>query len=206
MWAPYTHPHLSTSDQQLRTLHSQEEQWEDKNSTGNTHSDIVITGVQLIFCFRLINFPALPFSLASGAVFKQLGQNSTAGFHFLCFVAPSSGARGGQKEKQDSPEYIRAGLTLAAAVFDLFWPSLRQSHFSISMGEHPRPRLPPLPRVWHNKTQRSPVQASASKVPQADVPTADRNESQQLHAQPLPCSRDNLSSASQEGAEVKWFL
>lgn len=120
--------------------------------------------------FLADQLPRPPLLPANGAVFKQQGQNSTAGCALpLCFVALSSGTRGRQKEKQDSPEHIRAGLTLAAAVIYLFWPSLRQFHVSVSVGEHLGPRLTLLPRVLRNKTQRTLVQASASKVPQAPV-------------------------------------
>lgn len=36
---------------------------EDKKSTGETHLDKIITGMQLIFCFRPINFSTLPHTL-----------------------------------------------------------------------------------------------------------------------------------------------
>lgn len=167
---------------------------------------------------QLSSLPLLP---ANWAVFKQLRQNSKQVVHFpLCFVAPSSGGRGGQRKKQTSPEYSCEDLTLPVAVLYPFWPSLRQFHFPISAGEHPGPRLTLLQRILCNKTQRPPwcrlQQAKFPKHPSvtqlsvlsADVPTADRNEFQQLYAQHLPHSRDNfpgvLSTASQEGAEVRW--
>lgn len=103
---------------------------------------------------QLSSPPLLP---ANWAVFKQLRQNSKQVVHFpLCFVAPSSGGRGGQRKKQTSLEYSCEDLTLPVAVLYPFWPSLRQFHFPISAGEHPGPRLTLLQRILCNKTQRPP--------------------------------------------------
>lgn len=120
----------------------------------------------------------------------------------LCFVAPSSGERVRQKEKQDLPEYICAGLTLAVAVFYLFWLSLRQFHFSISVGEHPRLTL--SHRVLRNTPWKSPVQASASKAPQAPIRGTQLPIGMSSNSF-MPHSRDDLPSVlSWEGAEVRW--
>lgn len=118
---------------------------------------MIVTGGAIYLLFpddQLSSPPLLP---ANWAVFKQLRQNSKQVVHFpLCFVAPSSGGRGGQRKKQTSPEYSCEDLTLPVAVLYPFWPSLRQFHFPISAGEHPGPRLTLLQRILCNKTQRPP--------------------------------------------------
>ena len=106
---------------------------EDKKSTGETHLDKTVTGMQLIFCFRPINFSTLPLTLQI-SLFNQLERNSTAGCtlpRLLCFclnlshgfVARSSEGRGRQREKRDSPQSICGGLTLAMITALLFWSS-----------------------------------------------------------------------------------
>lgn len=135
---PYIHPHLQQWLATLDTLHSQEGQCgrEEKKSTGETRLDKIITGMQLIFCFRPINFSTLPLILQIW-LFNQLERNSTAGYalpHLLCFcLNPSSsfaaqssegrGRRKEQREKRDSPDSTCGGLTLAMITVWLFWSS-----------------------------------------------------------------------------------
>lgn len=124
---------------------------------------MVITGVQIIFHFRPINCPAFPFSLQMGLCSSSKDRIPQQVVHFALWHCPREWEEDWRKSR------IHAGLTLAVAVISLFWHSLRQFHFSVSVGEQPRPRLTLWHRVLQNKTQRTLVQASASKAPQAPI-------------------------------------
>lgn len=153
-------------------------QEEGKKSTGETRLDKIIAGVQLIFCFHLINFSALPLTLQI-CLLNQLEANLTAGrmLPVRCFCSaqlrlcstmlPREGKRKQQREKWDSPESLHVSRCLRSpsACFGAFF-TFYCSEFLLPHNPTSRLRWKrPGGQGWHfHNTHPTELPTSASKV------------------------------------------
>lgn len=153
-------------------------QEEGKKSTGETRLDKIIAGVQLIFCFHLIKFSALPLTLQI-CLLNQLEANLTAGRTLprsLLLLGPAAALqhdapKGGEEKAAEGKVGFpgeSAGLALPAITVCLFW-----GFFTFYCSEFLLPRNPtsrlrwkrPGGQGWHfHNTHPTELPTSASKV------------------------------------------